>query len=170
MMRKKIGMVFQEFNLFPHYNVLDNIIKPTIIANGADLEEAKSLGFSLLKKIRLEDKAFNYPSSLSGGQKQRVAIARALAMNPEIILFDEPTSSLDPELAYEVLDTIGLLASDGLTMVIVTHQINFISKLAHRIIFIDQGRICEEGTPRQVLVETKNERLQKFLLRLKETS
>lgn len=168
--RKKIGMVFQNFNLFSHYTVLENIIKPTIIANNVNKNKAREIGLSLLKKIKLEDKINSYPSSLSGGQKQRVAIARALAMNPEIILFDEPTSSLDPELAYEVLDIIKTLAQDGLSMVIVTHQIKFVSKLAHRIVFIDKGRICEEGSPQEILNNTTNERLKRFLMRLDENT
>lgn len=169
-MRKKIGMVFQNFNLFPHYTVLDNIIKPTIVVNKFNKEEATKLGESLLKKVKLEDKIYSYPSSLSGGQKQRVAIARALAMNPEIILFDEPTSALDPELAYEVLDTIKALADEGLTMIIVTHQIRFLSKLADRIIFVNDGVICEEGTPEYMLNNTENERLKRFLMRLDENA
>ena len=169
-MRKKVGVVFQNFNLFPHYTVLENIIKPTMIANNVSKSEATQSGLSLLKKVKLEDKIASFPASLSGGQKQRVAIARALAMNPEIILFDEPTSSLDPELAHEVLDTIKALADDGLTMVIVTHQINFISKIANRIVFIDQGEICEEGSPAEILKNTQNERLKKFLTRLNETT
>lgn len=168
--RKKIGVVFQNFNLFPHYTVLDNIIKPAIIANAVPPVKARDIGLSLLKKIKLEDKIDSYPASLSGGQKQRVAIARALAMQPEIILFDEPTSSLDPELAHEVLDTIKALADDGMTMVIVTHQINFISKIASRLVFIDQGVICEEGPPAAILHSTGNERLKRFLTRLNETT
>jgi len=169
-MRKRIGMVFQNFNLFPHYTVLENITKPIIIANKVDKNKAGEIGRLLLEKVKLEDKINSYPASLSGGQKQRVAIARALAMKPEIILFDEPTSSLDPELAYEVLDTIKALAHDGLTMVIVTHQINFISKVANRMIFLDQGVICEEGSPAEILNNNNNERLKKFLIRLKEST
>lgn len=167
-MRKNIGMVFQNFNLFPHYTVLDNIIKPVLIVNKFSKVKATELGKSLLKKVKLEDKINSYPSSLSGGQKQRVAIARALAMNPQIILFDEPTSALDPELAYEVLDTIKALANEGLTMIIVTHQIRFLSKIADRIIFVNDGVICEQGTPKEILNNTKNERLKRFLMRLNE--
>jgi len=169
-MRKKIGMVFQNFNLFPHYTVIENVIKPTMISNKVSYEKAYELGISLLKKVKLHDKIDSYPSNLSGGQKQRVAIARALAMNPEIILFDEPTSALDPELAFEVLDTIRNLASEGLTMVIVTHQIRFISKLADRIIFIDDGIIGEEGTPEEILKNNQNEKLKRFLMRLDEVT
>ncbi len=169
-MRKKIGMVFQNFNLFPHYTVIENVIKPAIIANKISYEKAYESGVSLLKKVKLDDKINSYPSNLSGGQKQRVAIARALAMNPEIILFDEPTSALDPELAFEVLDTIRNLANEGLTMVIVTHQIRFISKLADRIIFVDDGVIGEEGTPQEILNHNQNEKLKKFLMRLDEVT
>lgn len=168
--RKKIGMVFQNFNLFPHYTVLENIAKPCMIVNKTKNEEAYKLAISILKKVKLEDKMDSYPGSLSGGQKQRVAIARAIAMDPEIVLFDEPTSALDPEIAYEVLDTIKDLANEGLTMIIVTHQIKFIRNIADRIIFIDEGCICEQGTPEQLLDNTKNERLKKFLKRLDENS
>lgn len=168
--RKKIGMVFQNFNLFPHYTVLENIAKPCMIVNKTKKEEAYKLAISILKKVKLEDKMNSYPGSLSGGQKQRVAIARAIAMDPEIVLFDEPTSALDPEIAYEVLDTIKDLANEGLTMIIVTHQIKFIRNIADRIIFIDEGCICEQGTPEQLLDNTKNERLKKFLKRLDENS
>jgi ABC-type polar amino acid transport system ATPase subunit len=168
--RKKVGMVFQSFNLFPHYTVLENITKPCIISNNADRKNAEEIAREMLKKVKLEDKTDCYPSTLSGGQKQRVAIARALALEPEIVLFDEPTSALDPELAYEVLDTIRDLANEGLTMVIVTHQIKFISRLADRIVFIDEGQICEAGTPEEILNNTSNERLRKFLMRLDENT
>jgi ABC-type polar amino acid transport system ATPase subunit len=169
-MRKKVGMVFQNFNLFPHYTVLENITRPMIIANKADKRAASETALELLKKVKLEDKVASYPASLSGGQKQRVAIARVLAMNPDIILFDEPTSALDPELAYEVLDTIKSLAQDGLTMVIVTHQINFISQVANRMVFLDGGVISQMGTPEEILSNDSNERLKRFLIRLKEST
>ncbi|MCB2289690.1 amino acid ABC transporter ATP-binding protein [Clostridium sp. CS001] len=167
--RKKIAMVFQSFNLFPHYTILENIMKPCIIVNKIDRESAKNIAIALLKKVRLEDKIDCYPYSLSGGQKQRVAIARALAMDPEIVLFDEPTSALDPEIAYEVLDTIKALGEEGLTMVIVTHQIKFIRNIATRIVFIDEGVICEDGSPQEVLDNSNNNRLKKFLMRLDES-
>lgn len=166
--RKKIGMVFQSFNLFPHYTVLENISGPCQVVKNMNKKSAEELGRSLLAKVKLEDKISQYPGNLSGGEKQRVAIARVLAMEPEIILFDEPTSALDPELAYEVFDIIKLLAEDGLAMVIVTHQIGFIKNLAHRIIFIDNGKISCSGSPDYILNNNDNPRLQDFLMRLRE--
>ncbi len=166
--RKQIGMVFQSFNLFPHYSVLENITGPCRVVRGMDKESAETLGTSLLQKVKLQDKIRQYPGNLSGGEKQRVAIARALAMEPEILLFDEPTSALDPELAYEVFDIIKLLAKDGLAMMIVTHQIGFIKNLAHRIVFIDDGKIAADGTPEYILNECDHPRLQEFLMRLRE--
>jgi len=166
--RKKIGMVFQGFNLFPHYTVLQNITGPCRVVNGMNKKDAEELGKSLLQKVKLQDKMYQYPGNLSGGEKQRVAIARALSMAPDIILFDEPTSALDPELAYEVFDTIKLLAEEGLAMVIVTHQIGFIKNLAHRIVFIDEGKICCSGSPDYILNNNDNPRLQDFLMRLRE--
>lgn len=157
-------MVFQNFNLFPHYTVIENIAIPNIIVNKISKEEAFFKAKNLLRKVKLEDKENCYPFSLSGGQKQRVAIARALSMNPEIILFDEPTSALDPELSYEVLETIKSLASEGLTMIIVSHQINFIKKISNKIIFIDNGQILEEGIPVEVLNNPKTEKLKNFLI------
>ncbi|NLW45383.1 MAG: amino acid ABC transporter ATP-binding protein [Syntrophomonadaceae bacterium] len=165
--RKKIGMVFQSFNLFPHYTVLENITNPCRVVNGMSKKRAQEVGESLLEKVRMQNKAHQYPGSLSGGEKQRVAIARALAMEPEIILFDEPTSALDPELAYEVFDTIKLLAEDGMTMVIVTHQIGFIKDLTHRIVFIDEGRICCSGSPDYILNQSEDPRLENFLMRIR---
>jgi ABC-type polar amino acid transport system ATPase subunit len=165
--RKKIGMVFQSFNLFPHYTVLENIANPCRVVNGMSKKKAKEVGEALLEKVRMQNKAHQYPGSLSGGEKQRVAIARALAMEPEIILFDEPTSALDPELAYEVFDTIKLLAEDGMTMVIVTHQIGFIKDLTHRIVFIDEGQICCSGSPDYILNQSENPRLENFLMRIR---
>ena len=166
--RKKIGMVFQSFNLFPHYTVLENITGPCRVVNGMNKKSAQELGKALLQKVKLEDKIDQYPGNLSGGEKQRVAIARALAMDPEIILFDEPTSALDPELAYEVFDTIKLLAEEGLAMIIVTHQIGFIKNLSNRIVFIDEGKICCSGSPDYILNHNDNPRLQDFLMRLRE--
>lgn len=165
---KKIGMVFQNFNLFPHYTVLENIAGPCRVVNRMPRRKAEEIGRALLNKVKLGDKTHVYPTSLSGGEKQRVAIARALAMEPEIILFDEPTSALDPELAYEVFDTIKLLAEEGLAMVIVTHQIGFIKNLVHRIVFIDEGKICAMGDPESILNDHGNPRLQDFLMRLRE--
>jgi ABC-type polar amino acid transport system ATPase subunit len=165
--RKKIGMVFQSFNLFPHYTVLENITNPCRVVNGMSKKRAEELGKSLLEKVRMQDKMNQYPGNLSGGEKQRVAIARVLAMEPEIILFDEPTSALDPELAYEVFDIIKILAEDGLAMVIVTHQIGFIKDLTHRIVFIDEGRICCSGTPDYILNRSGNPRLENFLMRIR---
>jgi ABC-type polar amino acid transport system ATPase subunit len=168
--RKKIGMVFQGFNLFPHYTVLQNIAGPCRVVSRMPGRRAEEIGMALLRKVKLEDKAHVYPANLSGGEKQRVAIARALAMEPEIILFDEPTSALDPELAYEVFDTIKALAGEGLAMVIATHQVGFIKNLAHRIVFIDGGRICAEGDPGSILDGHDNPRLQDFLMRLRENT
>lgn len=166
--RKTIGMVFQNFNLFPHFTVLENITNPCRVVKKMNSKNAEIMAKTLLQKVKLEGKMYQYPGTLSGGEKQRVAIARALAMEPEIILFDEPTSALDPELAFEVFDTIKLLAEDGLAMVIVTHQIGFIKNLAHRIIFIDDGRISCIGTPENILNNNSNARLQDFLIRLRE--
>jgi len=167
--RRKIGMVFQNFNLFPHYTALENIVLPCITVNKMNENNAMELGMSLLHKVRLEDKMNSYPASLSGGQKQRIAIARALAMEPDIMLFDEPTSALDPELAYEVLDTMAGLVHNGLTMVIVTHQINFVKTIAHRLFFLDEGEICVQGKPDEILNNPENDRLNKFLMRLKQS-
>lgn len=166
--RKIIGIVFQNFNLFPHFTVLENITNPCRVVKKMNSKNAEIMAKTLLQKVKLEDKIYQYPGTLSGGEKQRVAIARALAMQPEIMLFDEPTSALDPELAFEVFDTIKLLAEDGLAMVIVTHQIGFIKNLAHRIIFIDDGRISCIGTPENILNNNSNARLQEFLIRLRE--
>lgn len=166
--RKKIGMVFQSFNLFPHYTVLENITGPCRVVRGMSKKSAEERGQSLLEKVRLKDKMSQYPGNLSGGEKQRVAIARALAMDPEIILFDEPTSALDPALAYEVFDIIKLLAEDGMAMMIVTHQIGFIKNLADRILFVDSGKIACSGSPDYILNECDNPHLQDFLMRLRE--
>ena len=159
----KIGMVFQNFNLFPHYTVLDNVSKPLQTIKKMKKSEADELGRELLKKVHLEDQASQYPSTLSGGQKQRVAIARALAMNPEIMIFDEPTSSLDPELAYEVFETIRDLAEEGQTMIIVTHQINAIKNFATRVVFLSHGKIAAQGDVETMFGKSDNEELNKFL-------
>src|SRR5690625_3860445 len=161
--RKSVGMVFQQFNLFPHMNVLDNItISPRKILE-MNPKDAVEEAHDLLKKVGLSDKAYAYPEQLSGGQKQRVAIARALAMKPKIMLFDEPTSALDPEMVKEVLDVMKQLAEEGMTMVVVTHEMGFAKEVADRVIFIDEGVIAEEGPPEQVFIHPQNARTKAFL-------
>ena len=161
--RQKMGMVFQQFNLFPHLTVLRNLtIAPTKLL-GVSKEDAEKRGMELLERVGLADKANAYPSSLSGGQKQRVAIARSLAMDPEVILFDEPTSALDPEMVGEVLELMKDLAKEGMTMVIVTHEIDFARDVSSRIIFMDNGVVAQEGTPKYVLEEAPIPRLAEFL-------
>lgn len=161
--REKLGMVFQNFNLFPHMSVLDNITMTPIKVKGQARGEAEAEARRLLDVVGLLDKAEAYPSSLSGGQKQRVAIARALAMKPEIMLFDEPTSALDPEMVGEVLAVMKQLAEDGMTMVIVTHEMGFAREVADRVLFIDGGVILEQGTPEEIFGNPQNERTQTFL-------
>lgn len=161
--RQKMGMVFQQFNLFPHLKIIDNITLAPVMLKKMTKEEAKAKALELLDRVGLREKANDYPASLSGGQKQRVAIARALAMNPEIMLFDEPTSALDPEMVGEVLDVMKDLAKEGMTMVIVTHEMGFAREVASRVVFIDQGIIMESGTPEEVFEHTKNERAKAFL-------
>lgn len=161
--REKLGMVFQNFNLFPHMSVLDNITLAPIKVKGQERSEAEAEARRLLDVVGLQDKAEAYPSSLSGGQKQRVAIARALAMKPEIMLFDEPTSALDPEMVGEVLAVMKQLAEDGMTMVIVTHEMGFAREVADRVLFIDEGVILEQGTPEEIFGNPQNERTQTFL-------
>ncbi len=161
--RQKMGMVFQQFNLFPHLKVIDNITLAPTLVKKVPKEEAEKRALELLERVGLKDKAYVYPASLSGGQKQRVAIARALAMDPEIMLFDEPTSALDPEMVGEVLDVMKELAREGMTMVIVTHEMGFAREVASRVLFIDQGVIMESGTPKEVFEETKTERARDFL-------
>lgn len=162
---KKVGMVFQQFNLFPHYRVLENIYKPLVTVNHIPKPEALEIAMNLLDKVRLSDKKNSYPQQLSGGQQQRVAIARALAMNPEIMLFDEPTSALDPELRDEVLQTIKELSKDGTTMIIVTHEMNFAREISDRVIFMDDGIIVEEGSAEKIFTNPHKERTQDFLRR-----
>ena len=162
-LREKIGMVFQSFNLFPHLTVLENIILAPVTLKKMNKEEAKVKAKELLKKVGLEEKANFYPSSLSGGQKQRVAIARALAMNPEAILFDEPTSALDPEMVGEVLQVMKSLAKDGMTMVVVTHEMGFAREVCDRVIFMADGEIVEQGNPNDVFLNPQHERTQNFL-------
>ena len=161
--RQRMGMVFQQFNLFPHLKILDNITLAPVLLKLMTKEEAKKRAIELLDRVGLKDKADSYPGSLSGGQKQRVAIARALCMNPEIMLFDEPTSALDPEMVGEVLDVIKKLAEDGMTMVIVTHEMGFAKEVASRVLFMDQGIIMEQGTPKELFENPQNERTKLFL-------
>ena len=164
-MRKKIGMVFQQFNLFPHLTVLENITLAPIKLKIMTKEEANKKAKELLDLIELEDKSDNYPEELSGGQKQRVAIVRSLIMNPDIILFDEPTSALDPEMTLEVLELIKNIADNGMTMVIVSHEMNFVRKCANKVIFIDDGKISFYGTAKEAFSNRDNERLKDFLLK-----
>ena len=161
--RENIGMVFQHFNLFPHMDVLRNVTLAPVDLKKMSKEEAQKRGMELLKRVGLEEKAKVYPPQLSGGQKQRVAIARALAMNPDIMLFDEPTSALDPEMVGEVLQVMKKLAADGMTMVVVTHEIGFAREVASRVIFMDGGYIVEEGTPDEIFNHPKETRTIDFL-------
>ncbi|MBC6006344.1 amino acid ABC transporter ATP-binding protein [Bacillus pumilus] len=162
-MRQKIGMVFQHFNLFPHKTVLENIIEAPVMVKKTKKNQAVSEANVLLEKVGLADKANVYPSKLSGGQKQRVAIARALAMKPDVMLFDEPTSALDPELVGEVLQTMKSLAKEGMTMVIVTHEMGFAKEVADRVVYMHEGRIVEEGTPSELFDSPREERTKLFL-------
>lgn len=164
--RQKVGMVFQHFNLFPHKTVLENIMEAPLIARKANKEETKQEALRLLQKVGLSEKANVYPSSLSGGQKQRVAIARSLAMKPEIMLFDEPTSALDPELVGEVLETMKQLAKEGMTMIIVTHEMGFAKEVADWVAFMNQGRIVEMAPPGEIFNKPKEERTREFLNRV----
>ena len=161
--RQKMGMVFQQFNLFPHLTIMNNITLAPVLLKKMSKEEAVKKGKELLARVNLSEKAEAYPAQLSGGQKQMVAIARALAMNPEIMLFDEPTSALDPEMVGEVLDVMKDLARSGMTMVIVTHEMGFAREVATRVLFVDQGKIMESGTPEEVFNNPKNERTKLFL-------
>ena len=161
--RKEVGMVFQRFNLFPHMTVLENIMLAPVELKKMTKEEAREKGMALLKRVGLDAKADVYPPQLSGGQKQRVAIARALAMNPDIMLFDEPTSALDPEMVGEVLAVMKELAADGMTMVVVTHEIGFAREVASHVVFMDGGYIVEQGTPEEVISNPKEPRTIDFL-------
>ncbi len=164
--REEIGMVFQSFNLFPHKNVTENIIMAPMIVKKMQESEAKKIALNLLEKVGLSDKANNYPAELSGGQQQRVAIARALAMQPKVMLFDEPTSALDPEMVGEVLEVMGDLANEGMTMVVVTHEMKFAQEIGDRVIFMDKGMIVEEGPPQRIFTEPANPRTRSFLTRV----
>lgn len=164
--RKKVGFVFQHYNLFPHLTVLRNITLPLEITHGLSKEEAEKKAIDVLKLVGLEDKASSYPLQLSGGQQQRVAIARALAIDPVVLMLDEPTSALDPELVEEVLETLRNIARRGVTMIIVTHEIDFALDVADRMMFIEDGRVVEEGPPDELVYNPKSERTRRFLRRI----
>lgn len=165
-LRSQVGMVFQQFNLFPHLSVLDNLTLAQQKVLGKSKQDSAQLAAQYLEKVGLYEKASAYPEQLSGGQKQRVAIARSLCMNPQIMLFDEPTSALDPELVGEVLRVMQQLAADGMTMIVVTHEMLFAREVANRVMFLHQGQIEEQGSPREVLVSPRSDRLRTFLSRL----
>jgi polar amino acid transport system ATP-binding protein len=165
-LRKRAGMVFQSFNLFPHKTVLENLIEAPVIVKKMTRSDAIPLAERLLAKVGLTEKRDVYPSKLSGGQQQRVAIARALTMEPQVMLFDEPTSALDPELIGEVLEVMRILARDGMTMIVVTHEMSFAREVADRVIFMDGGMFVEEGPPVQCLGSPKDERTRRFLERI----
>ena len=162
-LREKMGMVFQNFNLFPHKSVIENITLAPIKVKGVSKSEAERKAMELLKMVGLEDKRNAYPASLSGGQKQRIAIARALAMEPDVMLFDEPTSALDPEMVGEVLSVMKKLAKEGMTMIVVTHEMGFAREVGDRILFIDGGKVLEEGKPSEIFENPKNSRTKDFL-------
>ena len=167
-LRAEVGIVFQSFNLFPHRNVIDNIVMAPVNVKGMQKSEASDIARELLRKVGLEDKMLEYPSRLSGGQQQRVAIARALAMQPKVMLFDEVTSALDPELVGEVLQVMRQLAEEGMTMMIVTHEMHFARDVGDQLLFIDEGRIVEEGLPSRILANPQSERLEAFISRFRE--
>lgn len=166
LIRRDVGMVFQHFNLFPHMTIMSNVIEGLTQVKKIPRSEALELGNQMLEKVGMLDKADTYPSMISGGQKQRVAIARALAMYPKIMLFDEPTSALDPELVGDVLEVMQKLANDGMTMVVVTHEMGFAREVADRIIYMDEGKIVEQGTPDEIFNNPKNDRTKEFLSRI----
>lgn len=162
-MRQRIGMVFQHFNLFPHKTILENVTLAPIKLKKMPQKEAEDAALELLRRVGIEDKASVYPSTLSGGQKQRVAIARSLAMNPQVMLFDEPTSALDPEMVGKVLDVMKNLAKEGMTMVVVTHEMGFAKEVANRVLFMADGVILEEGTPEEIFEHPQHERTKAFI-------
>ena len=164
--RQKMGMVFQQFNLFPHMSILENLTCAPVMLKKATPEQAKAKAMELLARVGLADRADSYPNQLSGGQKQRVAIVRALCMEPDVMLFDEPTSALDPEMVGEVLDVMKELAKEGMTMVVVTHEMGFAREVSNRVIFLDDGVIAEEGSPVDIFENPKCERLQSFLAKV----
>lgn len=164
--RAEVGMVFQRFNLFPHKTALENITLAPLKVRGLTHDEATSRAYELLDRVGLRYKADAYPEHLSGGQQQRIAIARALAMRPKVMLFDEPTSALDPEMIQEVLDVMKGLAQDGMTMLVVTHEMGFAKEVAHRVLFMDEGEISEEGAPDQLFTNPKNDRTKQFLSKI----
>ena len=164
--RKEVGMVFQRFNLFPHMTVLENLMLAPMKVRGCDKAEAEATARIYLEKVGMADKANNYPEQLSGGQQQRVAIARALCMKPKVMLFDEPTSALDPEMINEVLDVMKALANEGMTMVVVTHEMGFAREVGDRVIFLSEGNILEEGTPEEIFSNAKEERTKSFLSKI----
>ena len=164
--RKEVGMVFQRFNLFPHMTVLENLMLAPMKVRGVDKAEAEATAKKYLEKVGMADKANNYPEQLSGGQQQRVAIARALCMKPKVMLFDEPTSALDPEMINEVLDGMKTLAHEGMTMVVVTHEMGFAREVGDRVIFLYDGNILEEGTPDDIFFHAKEERTKSFLSKI----
>ena len=161
--RQKMGMVFQQFNLFPHLSIMKNLTISPMMLKSVSKEDAEAKALKLLERVGLADRANDYPDMLSGGQKQRVAIVRALCMEPTVMLFDEPTSALDPEMVGEVLDVMKELAEEGMTMIVVTHEMNFAREVANRIVFLDNGVIAEEGTPTEIFDDPKSERLKSFL-------
>ena len=165
-MRQKIGMVFQQFNLFTNMTVLDNVSAGPVLVKGMKKDEARKLAQSLLERVGLGDRGGAYPIQLSGGQQQRVAIARALAMQPDVMLFDEPTSALDPEMVHEVLDVIQQLAREGMTMVVVTHEMGFAKEVANHVMFMADGKLLEEGSPEEIFSHPRNPRLQDFLAKV----
>ena len=164
--RQKLGMVFQQFNLFPHLTVMKNLTLAPMMLKKVPKEEAEAKAIALLERVGLADRANSYPGQLSGGQKQRVAIVRALCMEPEVMLFDEPTSALDPEMVGEVLDVMKELARDGMTMVVVTHEMGFAREVSNRVVFLDEGKVAEEGSPAEVFGNPQCERLRSFLAKV----
>lgn len=165
-LREEVGMVFQKYNLFPLHTVIENVMLAPLLTKKKNKKEAEEIALELLKKVGLKDKADVYPRTLSGGQQQRVAIARALAMEPKMLLFDEPTAALDPELVGDVLDVMKQLAKGGMTMVVVTHEMGFARDVSDRVIFMDKGYIVEEGAPKEIFTNPKNERTKEFLARV----